>query len=88
VTTLAPPELPAVGSGDAPEPGPPRQGLLDWITSTDHKVIGKSYIYTSFVFFLFGGLLAELLRTQLSSPTTHSCRPRPTTRSSPSTARS
>jgi cytochrome c oxidase subunit 1 len=67
VTTLAPPEIPAVGSGGV-EPEPPRHGLLDWITSTDHKVIGKSYIYTSFVFFLLGGLMAELLRTQLSSP--------------------
>jgi cytochrome c oxidase subunit 1 len=66
MTTLAaPPQHEAT-----PEP-PPRQGILDWITSTDHKVIGKSYIYTSFVFFLIGGFMAELLRTQLSSPNNH-----------------
>jgi len=59
---------------DPPRPRPPaphpqhRQGLLDWLTSTDHKVIGKGYIYTSFVFFLVGGIMAELLRTQLTSP--------------------
>jgi cytochrome c oxidase subunit I len=64
MTTLAPP--PVAAAGAIPEPR--RQGLLDWITSTDHKVIGKSYIYTSFVFFLIGGLMAELIRTQLASP--------------------
>jgi cytochrome c oxidase subunit 1 len=67
VTTVAPPAVAA----ERPEPGSPggrRQGLLDWITSTDHKVIGKSYIYTAFVFFLTGGLMAELIRAQLASP--------------------
>ena len=67
MTTVAPPAVAA----QRPEPGSPsgrRQGLLDWITSTDHKVIGKSYIYTAFVFFLAGGLMAELIRTQLASP--------------------
>jgi len=63
VTTLAPPPVTPAAPAE-----PRRQGLLDWITSTDHKVIGKSYIYTSFVFFLIGGLMAELIRTQLSSP--------------------
>ena len=57
----------------APKPGPPprRSGLLEWITSTDHKVIGKSYIYTAFVMFLLSGLMAEAIRTQLSSPNNH-----------------
>src|SRR5487761_1589396 len=43
-------------------------GLLKWLTSTDHKVIGKSYLITSFVFFLLAGLMAMLIRTQLSGP--------------------
>ena len=50
----------------AEEHGP--SGLLKWITSTDHKVIGKSYAITSFVFFLLAGLMAMLMRTQLASP--------------------
>ncbi|MGH9069976.1 MAG: cytochrome c oxidase subunit I [Acidimicrobiales bacterium] len=43
-------------------------GLYQWITSTDHKVIGKSYLYTSLVFFLLAGLMALLIRTQLIMP--------------------
>ncbi len=43
-------------------------GLLKWITSTDHKVIGKSYTITAFVFFLIAGCMAMLIRTQLASP--------------------
>ena len=42
---------------ESPEPehehGP--SGILKWITSTDHKVIGKSYLITSFVFFCMAG---------------------------------
>lgn len=36
--------------------------------STDHKVIGIQYLVTSFVFYLIGGLLAELVRTELATP--------------------
>jgi len=43
-------------------------GLLKWITSTDHKVIGKSYMITSFIFFCLAGLMAMVMRTQLASP--------------------
>lgn len=43
-------------------------GLLKWLTSTDHKVIGLSYIVTSFVFFLIAGALAGVLRGQLAQP--------------------
>ena len=69
MTMLAPP--PALDLGvEAPEPAA-RSGLLDWLTSTDHKVIGKSYVYTSFVFFLLAGAMAELLRTQLGGPHNH-----------------
>ncbi|HVM65169.1 MAG TPA: cbb3-type cytochrome c oxidase subunit I, partial [Acidimicrobiales bacterium] len=51
-----------------PAEPPRRHGLLEWFTSTDHKVIGKSYIYTAFVMFLLSGVMAELIRTQLTSP--------------------
>jgi cytochrome c oxidase subunit 1 len=43
-------------------------GLLKWLTTTDHKVIGLSYTITSVIMLLIGGLLAELIRAQLASP--------------------
>jgi cytochrome c oxidase subunit 1 len=52
--------------GHEPHHGP--SGFVKWATSTDHKVIGKNYLVTSFVFFLFAGVMAMLMRTQLSSP--------------------
>jgi len=36
--------------------------------NTDHKVIGVQYIVTSFVFFLLGGALAMVVRTELAAP--------------------
>ncbi|MBE9052516.1 cytochrome c oxidase subunit I [Nostocales cyanobacterium LEGE 11386] len=36
--------------------------------STDHKVIGIQYLVTSFVFYLFGGALATLIRSELATP--------------------
>jgi len=36
--------------------------------STDHKVIGIQYLVTSFIFFLFGGLLAMIMRAELITP--------------------
>jgi cytochrome c oxidase subunit 1/cytochrome c oxidase subunit I+III len=43
-------------------------GLLRWVTTVDHKDIGILYILTSALFFLFGGLEALLIRTQLAVP--------------------
>jgi cytochrome c oxidase subunit 1 len=43
-------------------------GILKWLTSTDHKVIGMSYTITALVMFLIAGALAELIRIQLTSP--------------------
>ncbi|MFH5821545.1 cytochrome c oxidase subunit I [Georgenia sp. AZ-5] len=42
--------------------------VVKWVTSTDHKVIGYMYLATSFAFFLFGGVLALLIRTELWEP--------------------
>jgi len=42
-------------------------GLLRWLTSTDHKVIGISYMVTSVLMMVLGGALAMLIRIQLSS---------------------
>jgi cytochrome c oxidase subunit 1 len=49
-------------------PGPRPRGLVKYITSTDHKQIGLNYLVTSFIGFLFAGLLAEGIRTQLIVP--------------------
>ncbi|MQY13169.1 putative cytochrome c oxidase subunit 1 [Streptomyces sp. RB5] len=51
-------------------PRPHRQGraLVDWLTTTDHKKIGHLYLIASFVFFLFGGVLALLMRAELARP--------------------
>ena len=43
-------------------------GLLAFLTTTDHKRIGISYMVTAFVFFLVGGALAELIRAELQAP--------------------
>jgi cytochrome c oxidase subunit I len=65
MTTTA--ERPAAPAAQA---HPPRHnaGILRWVTSTDHKVIGLSYITTSILFFLVGGVLALVMRTQLARP--------------------
>lgn len=44
------------------------RGLLDWLTTTDHKKIGILYIVTTMAFFLVGGIEALLVRTQLAQP--------------------
>src|SRR2546429_3020735 len=43
-------------------------GLLEWITTVDHKKIGILYLTTTFLFFCLGGLLALGIRTQLATP--------------------
>ena len=46
-----------------PEPAPEPTGLLGWLTTTDHKRIGLSYIFTAIGFFCMGGVLALLIRS-------------------------
>jgi cytochrome c oxidase subunit I len=41
-------------------------GLVDWVTTSDHKKIGILYLLTSGFFFLVGGVEAMLLRIQLT----------------------
>jgi cytochrome c oxidase subunit 1 len=43
-------------------------GLLTWLTTTDHKRIGKLYLTAAFGFFIFGGILALLIRSELAVP--------------------
>jgi len=63
-TTAERPLAPAV-----PAPPPRRNvGVLNWLTTTDHKLIGLSYMVTALTFFLAGGVLALVMRTQLAQP--------------------
>ncbi len=41
-------------------------GIISWLTTVDHKRIGILYLVTTFAFFLVGGILALLMRTQLA----------------------
>jgi cytochrome c oxidase subunit 1 len=43
-----------------------RSLVIEWLTTVDHKKIGILYLYTTFFFFLVGGVLALLMRTQLA----------------------
>jgi len=64
-------ERPARMAAQAPAPvdhPPAPHGIVRWITSTDHKVIGTSYTVTSVVMLLLGGVLAMFIRAQLASP--------------------
>ncbi|MEX0791056.1 MAG: cytochrome ubiquinol oxidase subunit I, partial [Actinomycetota bacterium] len=45
-----------------------KTGIWSWITTVDHKRVGILYGYTSFAFFILGGLEALLIRTQLARP--------------------
>nr|MBI2904719.1 cbb3-type cytochrome c oxidase subunit I [Chloroflexota bacterium] len=44
----------------------PASGFMSWITTVDHKRIGILYLYTTFFFFIVGGLEALTVRTQLT----------------------
>jgi cytochrome c oxidase subunit I len=43
-------------------------GLVSWFTTTDHKKIGILYMVTTFLFFLFAGVLSGIMRAQLTLP--------------------
>jgi cytochrome c oxidase subunit I len=45
--------------------------LADWLSTTDHKIIGHLYLITSFGFFLIGGIMAMIMRAQLLGPNNH-----------------
>jgi cytochrome c oxidase subunit 1/cytochrome c oxidase subunit I+III len=46
-------------------------GLRGWLSTVDHKSIGKRYLITAFVFLLIGGLEAAVMRAQLATPNGH-----------------
>jgi cytochrome c oxidase subunit 1 len=44
------------------------RGIFGWLTTVDHKKIAVMYLYTTFFFFLLGGVMALLVRIQLAEP--------------------
>jgi cytochrome c oxidase subunit I len=45
-----------------------RPGLMGWLSSVDHKEIGKRYLITAFAFLAIGGVEALIMRAQLARP--------------------
>ncbi|MGI8486548.1 MAG: cytochrome c oxidase subunit I [Thermomicrobiales bacterium] len=43
-------------------------GAWSWLTTVDHKLIGRRYIVTAFVFFIIAGIDAMAMRVQLAVP--------------------
>src|SRR5436305_14803476 len=43
-------------------------GLWGWLSSVNHKTIGRRFITTAFGFFILGGILAVLMRVHLARP--------------------
>ena len=43
-------------------------GLWGALATVDHKIIGRRYIFTAFVFLALGGVLSILMRLQLAQP--------------------
>jgi cytochrome c oxidase subunit I len=66
-------QQPAPAAAPTAAPRPYRKGniLADWLSSTDHKIIGHLYLITSFGFFVAGGIMAMIMRAQLMSPDNH-----------------
>jgi cytochrome c oxidase subunit 1 len=64
---------------DIPEPTVPipglsissGKGLLEWISSVDHKMLGIMYLLVALFFFVIGGIEALLMRIQLALPLNH-----------------
>src|ERR1044071_3461462 len=63
MTTVAEPRLEKVWET--------RRPIVSLLGTIDHKVIGKRYILTAFLFFSLAGLEAFLMRIQLAKPENH-----------------
>src|SRR5438270_915765 len=46
-------------------------GMAGFFSTVDHKRIGIRYIYTAFIFFVIAGILALVMRVQLTRPDSH-----------------
>jgi cytochrome c oxidase subunit 1 len=45
-----------------------KPGLWGWLTTVDHKLIGRRYIVTALFFLFLGGVAALVMRVQLGTP--------------------
>src|SRR4051794_14005784 len=45
-----------------------KPGIVGWLSTVDHKRVGRRFIATGFAFFVLGGILAGLVRLQLARP--------------------
>lgn len=45
-----------------------RSGIIDYVTTTDHRKVGLLYIFSALVFFLISGALSLLMRAELTEP--------------------
>src|SRR5918999_551474 len=61
-------DRPGVEEPPEEHPEPASRGLLAFLTTTDHKRIGLAYMVTAFAFFMLGGALAMMIRTELADP--------------------
>ncbi|GAA2866312.1 cytochrome c oxidase subunit I [Streptosporangium fragile] len=68
MTTFEQPRQEPLTSPLAPRRQEKGSVLVNWLTSTDHKVIGYLYLIASFVFFLLGGIMAMVIRAELVAP--------------------
>ena len=64
-------QTPPAAAGPVPRGYRKGSILADWLSTTDHKVIGHLYLITSFGFFLIAGLMAMIMRAQLMGPDNH-----------------
>jgi cytochrome c oxidase subunit I len=44
------------------------QGIIAWLSTVDHKIVGRRYIITAFLFLFLGGISAAVMRMQLARP--------------------
>jgi len=49
--------------------------ILHWLSTVDHKAIGKLYLLAALLFFIVGGIEALLMRTQLAVANNHFLQP-------------
>src|SRR5262245_10096405 len=49
----------------------PKNPLLRYVFSTDHKIIGIQFLFSGLIFFVLGGLLAMAIRWQMAWPWTN-----------------
>ena len=68
---IPPPYTPTPTPATVELPKAAKTGVWSWLATTDHKRIGKLYLFTALFFFVWGGIEAEIIRMQLGGPNRH-----------------